>query len=155
MKTSDRGVAMICAHEGFVPRAYDDFAPKKVLKPGDRIMGTLTIGYGHTGRDVFIGREITEAEGVAILKADLQIAEVAVSNAVTIALKQNEFDALVSFVFNVGGGNFRSSTLLKKLNAGDRIGAAGQFERWNKSKGVELPGLTKRRRAERNMFVGD
>ncbi len=154
MKTSERGVAMICAHEGFVPRAYDDFAPKKILQPGDKVRGTLTIGYGHTGPDVFIGQEITEAQGREILKADLQIAESAVTKNVKVVLKPNEFDALVSFAFNVGGGAFAGSTLLRKLNAGDRIGAADQFVRWNKSKGVELAGLTKRRLAERNMFMG-
>jgi lysozyme len=154
MKTSDRGVAMICEHEGFMPRAYDDFAPKKVLKPGDKVRGTLTIGYGSTGPHVYIGKEITEAEGKELLKVDLQTAESAVTKAVKVPLKQNEFDALVSFVFNVGGGAFRSSTLLKKLNAGDRIGAANEFERWNKSKGIELAGLTRRRLAERNLFTG-
>lgn len=154
MKTSERGIALICAHEGFVPVAYDDFAPKKALKPGDKVRGTLTIGYGSTGPHVFIGQEITEAQGKELLKRDLATAEAAVNEAVRVTLKQNEFDALVSFAFNVGAGAFKGSTLLKKLNAGDRIGAADQFLRWDKSKGIALAGLTRRRLAERNLFIG-
>lgn len=154
MKTSDSGVALICGHEGFVPRAYDDFRPRYELKPGDAVKGTLTIGYGHTGPDVKIGQTITEAQGRELLRSDLAAAEKDVTNAVHVPMKQHEFDALVSFVFNVGGTNFRKSTLLKKLNAGDRAGAAQQFAVWNKSKGQVLQGLVRRRAAEAKLFLG-
>lgn len=153
MKVSDGGVAFVARHEGIVLRAYDDFAPAKELKPGDAVKGTLTIGVGHTGPDVHIGQTITEAEAMALLRADLGTAEAAVNRLVTVPLTQNQFDALVSLVFNIGEGNFSKSTLLRRLNAGEREAAAGQFGRWNKSKGVELAGLTKRRAAERELFL--
>ena len=153
MKTSDAGVALICAHEGFVGRAYDDFRPKHELKAGDTVRGTLTIGYGHTGSDVSIGQTITEVQGRDILRRDLATAEGDVTGAVKVPLTQNQFDALVSFVFNVGGSNFRKSTLLKKLNARDFAGAAQQFAVWNKSKGQVLAGLSKRRAAEAALFL--
>ena len=66
---------------------------------------------------------------------------------------QNQFDALVSFTYNLGAGNLRSSTLLKKLNAGDYAGAADEFPKWNKAGGKELAGLTRRRNAERDLFL--
>lgn len=90
---------------------------------------------------------------MALLRADLGTAEAAVNRLVTVPLTQNQFDALVSLVFNIGEGNFSKSTLLRRLNAGEREAAAGQFGRWNKSKGVELAGLTKRRAAERELFL--
>jgi lysozyme len=69
-----------------------------------------------------------------------------------VPLKQHQFDALVSFAYNVGVGNLRSSTLLRKLNAGDYDGAALEFHRWNRSKGKVLPGLVRRRAAEALLF---
>lgn len=155
MRTSTAGIETICAHEGFVARAYDDFAPKKVLKPGDKVRGTLTVGFGHTGPDVFIGQTITEAEGKALLASDLAWAEEAVTKGARVPLAQHEFDALVSFTFNVGATAFANSTLLRVLNAGDRKGAADQFLRWTRSKGVELAGLKNRRFAERKLFLGE
>ncbi len=154
MKTSERGIALICAHEGFVPVAYDDFAPKKALKPGDKVRGTLTIGYGHAGPDVQIGQTISEAEGRALLARDLAWAEGAVNEYARGTMLQNEFDALVSLTFNIGATALKNSTLLRCFNAGDKLAAADQFLRWTRSKGVELPGLKARRIAERNLFIG-
>lgn len=117
----------------------------------------LTIGFGHTSSAgppvVTHGMVITTAQGEAILQQDLAGTEATVRSYVKVPLNDNEFGALVSFVFNVGGGNFVSSTLLRKLNAGDKIGAAVEFGRWNHAGGNVLPGLTTRRAAERDLFL--
>lgn len=112
-----------------------------------------TIGYGHT-RAVFPGDAITEKEADAFLSEDLEDAEDAVNAYVDVELNQNQFDALVSFVYNLGSGNFKSSTLLRKLNGGDYLGAANEFKRWNKAGGIVLNGLIRRRDAEANLFIG-
>lgn len=144
MKTSDQGIALIKHHEGVRLTAYAD------------PVGVLTIGYGHTSAagapQVTRGMKITQAGADAILRQDLAKFEGYVSSAVKVPLNQNEFDALVSFTFNLGPGNLRSSTLLKKLNAGDRAGAADEFLKWTKAGGKTLPGLVKRREAERALF---
>jgi lysozyme len=87
------------------------------------------------------------------LTIDLEKFESAVSRNVKVALTQNQFDALVSFTYNLGEGNLRSSTLLKLLNVGDYNGAAAQFLRWDKQAGKPLPGLTKRRHQESLLFM--
>ena len=144
MKTSDRGVALIKAHEGLRLTAYTD------------PVGVWTIGYGHTTAagppKVERGVKITEAGADAILRQDLAKFEKYVTDAVKVPLNQNEFDALVSWTFNLGPSNLRSSTLLRKLNAGDRAGAADEFMKWTKAGGKTLPGLVKRREAERALF---
>jgi lysozyme len=146
MRTSPAGRAFIGRHEGLRLSAYRDAA------------GIWTIGYGHTaaaGPPVPVaGLTITAAEADAILGRDLARFEAAVARLVTAALSQDEFDALVSFAFNVGEGALGRSTLLKKLNAGDRAGAAVEFGRWNKAGGRVLAGLTRRRAEERAMFEG-
>lgn len=95
---------------------------------------------------------------MALLRQDLTVAETAVRNSVNVSLTQNQFDALVSFTFNVGGRNLRNSTLVSQLNAGNYSGAADQFLRWNKVRvnGQLTPsgGLSNRRSAERCMFLG-
>lgn len=115
--------------------------------------GVWTIGYGHTGADVREGLTIPLSEAERLLTRDLKVAEGHVNDAVKVKLTQNQFDALVSFVYNVGGGAFRSSTLLKLLNAGDYEGAAYQLPRWNKDNGKVIPGLTNRRHEERDLFL--
>lgn len=115
--------------------------------------GVWTIGYGHTGKDVREGLTIPLSEAERLLTVDLRVAERHVNEAVQVKLTQNQFDALVSFVYNVGGGAFRSSTLLKLLNAGDYEGAANQFPRWNKDNGKVVAGLTNRRHEERVLFL--
>jgi len=117
--------------------------------------GKWTIGYGHTGPDVKAGMTISEDEANALLSRDLTSAETVITKAVTIPISDNQFSALVSFVFNLGAGNFSRSTLLKKLNAGDIAGAAAEFPRWNKVDGTVLDGLTRRRAAERALFLDD
>jgi lysozyme len=146
MRTSPAGRAFIGRHEGLRLSAYRDAA------------GVWTIGYGHTAAAgppaPVAGLTITAAEADAILGRDLARFEAAVARLVTVALSQGEFDALVSFAFNVGEGALARSTILKTLNAGDRAKAAAEFGRWNKAGGRVLAGLTRRRAEERAMFAG-
>lgn len=145
MKTSENGIELLKRFEGLELEAYQDIA------------GIWTIGYGHTGDDVQPGMKLTEREAEELLRRDLKPREQAVSNAVKVSLNQNEFDALVSFVYNVGAAAFRGSTALKRLNRGDRIGAADALTWWNKAtvSGVlrEVLGLTRRRAAEKALFL--
>lgn len=143
--TSDVGLALIKSFEGLETTAYPD--------PGNRITGEpWTIGYGHT-RGVRRGDTCTEEQATAWLREDLHAAEGAVRHLVDVALTQGQFDALASFVFNCGAAAFGNSTLLRLLNAGDAAGAAGQFKRWNRGADGVLPGLVRRRAAERDLFI--
>lgn len=145
MRTSENGVELIKRFEGLELEAYQDIA------------GIWTIGYGHTGADVQPGMKISEHDAEDLLRRDLKPREQAVDGAVKVPLNQNEFDALVSFVYNVGASAFRGSTALKRLNKGDRVGAADALTWWNKATvgGVlrEVLGLTRRRAAERALFL--
>jgi lysozyme len=141
MKLSDAGLALIKDHEGLSLKAYRCPA------------GILTIGFGSTSH-VSPGQVITEAEADMRLRADVAFAERAVSEAVQVPITQSQADALISFVFNVGSGAFKKSTLLRLLNQSRYAEAAAQFPRWNKARGRVLAGLTKRRAAERAMFEG-
>lgn len=138
--TSQAGIDLITSFEGCRLTAYQDS------------VGVWTIGYGHTS-GVYQGMTITEEEAIAFLRQDLKTAENAVNNNVTYGINQSQFDALVSFTFNVGTGNFSSSTLLKKLNAGDVNGAADEFDKWIYAGGQVLEGLVRRRAAEKQMFL--
>ena len=145
MKTSETGVALIKRFEGLELQAYQDIA------------GIWTIGYGHTGPDVKPGQKISEREAEELLRRDLKPREEAVSRLVSVGLNQNEFDALVSFIYNVGIEAFRKSTARRRLNAGDRVGAAEALTWFNKATvgGVlrAVTGLTRRRAAERALFL--
>ncbi|MNE21980.1 Lysozyme RrrD [compost metagenome] len=112
-----------------------------------------TIGWGHTGSDVHEGLVITALHADKLLAQDLLSAERSVNRYAKVELNQNQFDALVSFTFNLGSGNMSTSTLLKKLNDKDFIGASKEFERWNKAKGKVLNGLTRRRKMEAELFL--
>ena len=112
-----------------------------------------TIGYGHTGPDVHPGLTITQEQAEELLMQDTQKAATAVNAKVTGDITQEEFDALVDFVFNVGAGNFAASTLLKKVNAGDIHGAAAEFEKWDMAAGKQMAGLLRRRHAEAEEFL--
>ena len=148
MKTSSAGRAAIAQREGNILKAYPD--PATGGEP-------FTIGVGHTSAagppKVTKGMKITAAESDAILTRDLATFEAAVERAVKVPVNQNEFDALVSLAFNIGAGAFAKSTLVKKLNAGDRAGAANAFLSWNRAAGKVMPGLTTRRKAERAQFL--
>lgn len=145
MKTSKRGIELIKQLEGCELTAYKCSA------------GVLTIGYGHTGKDVTDGLTITGEKAETLLREDLQKFEKAVEKYVKVELNQNQFDALVSLAYNIGSGSFSKSTLLKKLNAGDYTEAAEQFLVWNKMtvNGVkkESDGLKNRRQKERELFL--
>jgi lysozyme len=141
MKTSQRGIDLIKQFEGLSLTKY--------MCPA----GKPTIGYGH----VIMPREnlpniITKDQAEMILIDDLKIYEGSVNDAVTVDLHQNGFDALVSFVFNVGGTAFRKSTMLRLINQDDFEGAAKQFDRWVYAAGRKLPGLVARRKAERELW---
>ena len=141
MNISQNGINLIKQFEGCRLEAYKCPA------------GVWTIGYGHTGSDVYKGLTITQEKAESLLKSDLIVHCNSVSKLVKVKLNQNQFDALVSFEYNVGYGNFSSSTLLKLLNKGDYAGAAGQFERWVYTGGKVLEGLKKRRKAEKELFL--
>lgn len=140
MRTNKRGLDIIKEYEGLRLKSYKCPA------------GVWTIGYGSTA-GVKKGMEITESEADQRLIVDLMVSEYAIERAVKPLLNDNQFSALASFVFNVGAGKFGQSTLLKKLNAGDVNGAADEFLKWNKGGGKVLPGLVKRRAAERDLFL--
>ena len=143
MTPSDECYDLIEHFEGCELKAYPDPATG-----GD----PWTIGYGHTGPEVHPGMVITQAEADALLRQDAEKVAKQVAPMVHVPLSQQEFDALVCFVFNVGIGNFAKSTLLKKLNAGDYDGAANELPKWNKAEGKVMAGLTRRREAERELF---
>lgn len=113
-----------------------------------------TIGYGHTD-GVKEGDEITQQEADRLLADDVHSFTAGVQRLVTSDINRNQLGALTSFAFNVGLGNLRHSTLLRMVNAGDFLGAANQFLRWNKAGGKVLAGLTRRREAERQLFLKD
>jgi lysozyme len=145
MKTSPAGIALLCRFEGCRLTAYRDAATPPVV----------TIGFGHTGAGVVLGQTITQARAEQLLAADLLRFETAVTNAVRVPLTQEQTDALISLAYNIGVGNLLKSTLLRKLNAGDVAGAADQFLVWTHAGAEVLPGLVKRRAAERALFLGE
>lgn len=120
--------------------------------------GVWTIGYGHT-KGVFQGQKITKQECEDLLREDLIEFANYVKEQITAPLTQAQFDALVSFTYNLGPGNLKISSLRRKLNAGDYVGAANEFNNWNKARVngqlVALPGLTRRRTAEAALFMMD
>ena len=142
MEYSKTGLALTERFEGLRLTAYRDVA------------GVLTIGYGHTGPDVFEGQTITQQEAETLLVQDTLSAANAVNGLVKVTLTQAEFDALVDFVFNVGQGNFSASTLLKRLNEGDFEGAANQFDAWDHAGGKVVAGILRRRNEEAAEFRG-
>jgi GH24 family phage-related lysozyme (muramidase) len=138
---NSKGLRLLKSFEGLRLDAYVD------------AVGVLTIGYGTT-TGVVPGMRITEAEAEAFLKRDLGRFEAAVRDLVRVSLNDDQFSALVSFAYNVGESALANSTLLRLLNQGDFQGAADQFLRWNRGDSGELPGLTRRRKAERSLFLG-
>lgn len=115
--------------------------------------GIATIGYGHTSPTCRLGDSITQDQAEAYLLRDVEKIAGQVAAMFTMQPEQCQFDALVCFAFNVGTGNLAGSTLLRKLKAGDIAGAADEFLRWDKAGGHVLAGLTRRREAERELFL--
>lgn len=151
MKTSQRGINLIKRSEGLVTHAY--------LCPA----GKLTLGWGHI-KDVKKGDVVTEAEAENLLKQDLKLFEGKLNYSLEndhVVLNQNQFDACISFIFNLGFSAFIFSTLYKKLKAGDYTGAADEFPRWvyitktvdGEKVKIRQKGLETRRKAERELFL--
>jgi len=140
MNVSQAGLELIKKFETLRTEAY--------LCPA----GIPTIGYGHT-RGVSMGEKCTPQQADAWLHEDCRVAELTISANVKVLLSQNQFDALVSFIFNLGSGNFTGSTLLKKLNAGNYAGAADEFGKWVNAGSRKLTGLVRRRAAEKALFL--
>ena len=114
-------------------------------------VGVWTIGYGHT-KGVYDGMTITQEEAEQMLLTELEEYEGYVEKYVTVPLTQNQFDALVCWVYNLGPTNFKNSTLLKELNSGNYTAAGKEITRWNKAGGKVLAGLVRRREAEAQLF---
>lgn len=140
-KINDEGIAHLKKWEGLRLKAY--YCAGNVL----------TIGYGSTGPHVKKGMVITAEEAEALLRKDLERFERAVERLVKVQLTDNQFSALVSFVYNVGEGAFAKSTLLKKLNAGNYDAVPGELAKWNKAGGKRLQGLVNRRAAEAGLWA--
>jgi len=144
MKISQKGLKLIKEFEGFKDYTY--------ICPA----GVPTIGYGTTlieGIPVYMGMTITESQASKLLEAQVndQYAAAVIRN-VKVPLNQNQFDALVSWTYNLGEGALKSSTMLKLLNQGDYASVPAQMMRWTKANGVDLPGLVRRRKAEADLF---
>lgn len=141
MEISQKGIDLIKRFEGCRLEAYKCSA------------GVWTIGYGRTGADVTQGRKITQDEAERLLRQDLTVHCNNVSKLVKVPLNQNQFDALVSFEYNVGYGAFKSSTMLKFINGKNFALASGQFDRWVYANGKVLQGLVNRRKTEKELFL--
>jgi lysozyme len=139
LQTSQNGIQMIEGFEGLRLNAYQD------------IVGVWTIGYGHTA-GVRSGQVISQAQAESFLRSDIASSENGVNDLVHVPLNQNQFDALVSFAFNLGVGALAKSTLLQLLNKGDYKGASGQFDLWVHAGGKVIQGLVNRRNAEQKLF---
>ena len=140
MRTSEAGIALIKSFEGCRTVAYQD------------AVGVWTIGYGHT-IDVKEGMTITQHQCDVMLEVDIETYENYVKKQVKVSLTQNQFDALVSWVYNLGPTNLRKSTMLKVLNAGKYDEVPYQMKRWNRAGGKVLKGLVLRREAEAELFL--
>ena len=142
MKCSQEGLALIKKFEGCRLKAYRCSA------------NVLTIGYGHTG-GVQENDVISQPEADKLLEEDIAKFEDYVSDNVIVELNQGQFDALVAWTFNLGVGNLRQSTMLKKLNESDFASVPFEMRRWNKAGGKTLDGLIRRRQAESLLFMNN
>lgn len=140
MKTNAAGISLIKSFEGCKLLAYRDQ------------VGVLTVGYGHTGADVYEDMEINQAAADQMLNMDLRQFEAGVNACVKQPINENQFSALVCFAYNVGLHAIKISTLLKKINKGDMRGAAAEFVKWDHAGGKVCTGLLKRRMAETELF---
>ena len=141
MEISQEGLSLIKKFEGCELESYKCAA------------GVWTIGYGSTN-GVEEGMEISQERADMLLLEDVEVFEEAVNKLVEVSLEQNQFDALVSWTFNLGSTNLQNSTLLKVLNNKDYEGVPSQIKRWNKAGGEVLQGLVRRREAEALLFEG-
>ena len=141
MEISEEGMNLIKNFEGLRLEAYKCSA------------GKWTIGYGHTGMDIKKGMIITKEQAEKYFMQDILIHSNNVSKLVKISLTQKEFDALVSFEYNIGYGNFSKSTMLKLLNSGNKQDAIKEFDKWIYAGGKEINGLKIRRAKEKAYFI--
>ena len=141
MKISQEGIKLIKNFEGCGLEAYQDS------------VGVWTIGYG-TIKGVKEGDQINQDEAEHLLQEEMPEYEGYINKMINVPLDQNQFDALCSWVFNLGPANLQSSTLLKVLNEGKYDEVPDQILRWNKAGGEVLAGLVKRRQAEADLFEG-
>lgn len=137
---SAAGVLAVADHEALRLTAYPDPATKGA---------PWSICYGHTGPEVHKGLTVTRVQCDKWLAQDLKVAETVVLRTAKVRMQQGELDAYTSFVYNVGAGNWNSSTLLRKLNKGDRKGACDELPRWVYANKIRMEGLARRRYAER------
>lgn len=138
---NESGLKLLKEFEGCRLKAYRD------------IGGILTIGFGHTGVDVHEDMEINQAMADSLLLKDINNFCKGVNNLLKVSCTDNQYSAMVCFAYNVGLENFKRSTLLNCVNKNNAIGAAGEFGRWNKVKGVISAGLSRRRESERQLFT--
>lgn len=147
LRPSSRLIEHLKSFEGLELRMYRDSA------------GLWTIGYGHlmtaAEQRIWRGRRMTEEQAQALFRADVAAHAAYVDRYVSVPLTQSMYDALVSLVFNIGGGNFRRSTLLRLLNSGNYQGAMNEFHAWRRAGGRVVPGLVTRRSAEADWFMSD
>lgn len=139
-------IELIKGWEGFVGHAYKPVPTEK----------EWTIGYGHYGADVKPGMTVSRAEAEQLLRRDLEKFEQTLIRQCEkdgVSLRQQEFDALVSFAYNLGPANLFGSTLWKRVKAGDYAGATTEFHKWTKAGGKVLPGLVRRRAAEARVWA--
>lgn len=145
MNVSNKGIEFLIKEEGGIK-----------LKTYKCQAGVLTIGVGHTGKDVKEEMEITKEKAIELLKSDLRRFEEAVNKSIKITLKQHEFDALISLAFNIGASAFTKSTLVKKINTGaDITNIEEAWKSWRMGGGKVLPILVRRREREIKMYKGE
>jgi len=154
MQTSEEGRKFIETWERLFLQSYDD-ATERVVGPGDKVYGVLTIGWGHTSEAgppaVYPGMKISESEADEIMASDLRSVEIEVNHFIGAhLLTQAQFDALVSFHFNTGG--LGRSSVLRDIQSGNFENVPADLALWNKAGGKVLRGLVKRRHAEGEMF---
>ncbi len=141
MSMSHTGLQLVMRFEGLRLTAYK--CPANIW----------TIGFGHTGPDVEESMVISEEQAERLLRGDIEFAEIGVRTYATVPLTQGQFDALTSFAYNCGIGALRGSTMLRKLNSRDYLGASEEFRKWDMAAGQHLPGLARRRADEKEMFL--
>jgi lysozyme len=139
MKCSEKGIAFIKAREACKLTAYRDGG------------GVWTIGVGHTGKAVHQGQTITQFEADELLRMDLDDHDI--SRLLKVETKQHEYDAMTSLAFNIGMERFRGSTVLKRHNLGNHVGAANAFPLWRYDNGKVIAGLVRRRELERKLYL--
>lgn len=147
MNISDEGLRLIKSFEGYHTRQKDGSCAAYLCPAG-----VPTIGFGCT-EGVKLGMVWSAGEAEAALRREIAKFETAVTKSVTVEINQNEFDAMVSLAYNIGAAGFAKSTVLKRLNKGDRSGAAKAFEMWKSGGGRVLPGLVSRRKREAALFL--